>query len=295
MEATALCIRLLDGSLVSPLMTVLLLLVAQVDSSSSQTAAFPRVDPNRQQLFQYEPIVFSCEGLQGLTGWRVMKKSRGVVKACSPNWLTSTGPCKIKNAIPAVDSGEYWCEMGRKRSHSVNITVTDGPVILDSPVLPVMDGDAVTLRCRNRTISSNPTAEFFKDGRFMERSSTGEMTLHSVSTSDEGLYKCSISGVGGSPESRLTVRAHEEEPPPSSHHAPQLSVLLYIGLSVLALLLLVVFWRFRKHQSVIRGATTSSSFQPSSSPREVSGQARIAVPLEATYAVVTRPREITGY
>ncbi|XP_041820750.1 Fc receptor-like protein 5 [Chelmon rostratus] len=270
MEATALCIRLLDGSLVSPLMTVLLLLVAQVDSSSSQTAdeAFPRVDPNRQQLFQYEPIVVSCEGLQGLTGWRVMKKIRGVVETCSPVWLTSTGPCKIKNAIADLDSGEYWCEVKGRRSNFVNITVTDGPVILDSPVLPVMDGDAVTLRCRNRTTSSNHTAEFFKDGHFMLRSSTGEMTLHSVSTSDEGLYKCSISGVGGSLESRLTVRAHEEEPPPSSHQDLLLSLRLYIGLSVLALLLLVVFWRFRKHQSVIRGATTSAStFQSSSSPQ----------------------------
>ncbi|XP_076581683.1 high affinity immunoglobulin gamma Fc receptor I-like [Chaetodon auriga] len=222
--------------------------------------AFPQVVPNRQQHFEYESVVVSCEGLDGLTGWRVMKKIGGVIKTCAPSWSTSTGPCQIKHAIPEVDSGEYWCELGGgRKTNSVNITATGVSVILDSPVLPVMEGDAVTLRCRQKqTSSSNLTAEFFKDGHFMESSSAAEMTIHSVSTSNEGLYKCSISGAGGSPESWLLVRAREDDEPrpspqPSSHHTPQLSLLLYIGLSVLALLLLVGLLRFRKHQSAIRG------------------------------------------
>ncbi len=91
---------------------------------SVSLAAFPQVFPNRQQHFQYESIVVSCEGLDGLTGWRVMRKIQGVVKTCASSWLTSTGPCKIKYVFPETDSGEYWCEMGGKRSSSVNITVT---------------------------------------------------------------------------------------------------------------------------------------------------------------------------
>uniref|UniRef100_A0A8C4DRI4 Ig-like domain-containing protein n=1 Tax=Dicentrarchus labrax TaxID=13489 RepID=A0A8C4DRI4_DICLA len=190
-------------------MAVLLLLNAQVDFSYSQNADvdFPQVVPNRQQHFVYESIVVSCEGLEGLTGWRVMRNIRGVVKTCAASWSASTGPCRIKNVYPAVDSGEYWCEMGgRNKSNTVNITVTAGSVILESPVLRVTEGDNVTLSCRKKLTSSDLTAEFFKNGHFMESSSTGEMIIHSVSRSDEGLYKCRISGAGESAESWLAVR-----------------------------------------------------------------------------------------
>lgn len=87
--------------------------------------AFPQVDPNRQQHFEYDPIEVSCEGLEGLTGWRVMRKVKEKdAQPCSPDWSKSTGPCKITNAFQTSDSGEYWCEMGGKKSNAVNITVT---------------------------------------------------------------------------------------------------------------------------------------------------------------------------
>ena len=79
-------------------------------------------------------------------------------------------------------------------------------MVLDSPAVPVIEGAAVTLRCRYKTTSSNPTAVFYKDGSLIRSSSTGEMTIHSVSRSDEGRYKCNISGAGESPESWLAVR-----------------------------------------------------------------------------------------
>uniref|UniRef100_A0A7N5ZTX5 Ig-like domain-containing protein n=1 Tax=Anabas testudineus TaxID=64144 RepID=A0A7N5ZTX5_ANATE len=135
-----------------------------------------------------------------------MRKIKGVVKTCASTWETSTGPCEIKTAYPGIDSGEYWCELGGvKRSNRVNITVSAASVILESPVLPVMEGDNVTLSCRMKQTPSNLTAEFYKDGFFMESSSTGEMIINGVSMSDGGLYKCSISGAGESAESRLTV------------------------------------------------------------------------------------------
>ena len=81
-----------------------------------------------------------------------------------------------------------------------------GSVILESPALPVMEGNPVTLRCRNKTPSTNLTADFYKDGLFNRSSSTGEMIIYSVSKCDEGLYKCNISGAGESPESWLAVR-----------------------------------------------------------------------------------------
>ncbi|XP_059210512.1 high affinity immunoglobulin gamma Fc receptor I-like [Centropristis striata] len=214
MELTALCTRLS--------VTVLLLLVTQVDFSYSERAAFPQVDPNSQQFFAHESFSVSCEGLEGLTGWRVMRMKKGVTQTCGATWSTSKGPCRIKTAYPEYDSGEYWCEMGgRKKSTTVNITVTDGPVILESPALPVTEGDLVTLSCRKKQTSSNFTADFYKDGHFMDSSSTGNVTIHNVAEYDEGLYKCSISGAGESPESWLAVREMEQKGEPEGKTCSQ--------------------------------------------------------------------------
>ncbi|KAK1889923.1 Sialoadhesin [Dissostichus eleginoides] len=107
------------------------------------------------------------------------------------------------------DSGDYWCEAGGKKSNYVNVIITAGSVILESPVLPVMEGESVTLSCRHKTkTSSILSADFYKDGRLIRSSSTStDLNICSVSKSDEGLYKCSIPDGGESPESRLAVRA----------------------------------------------------------------------------------------
>ena len=76
-------------------------------------------------------------------------------------------------------------------------------MILESPVLPVMEGNNVTLRCRKTANLLNHTAEIYKDG--LKTAYSGVMTINSVTKSDEGLYKCSISRAGESPESWLTV------------------------------------------------------------------------------------------
>ncbi|XP_063319059.1 Fc receptor-like A [Pelmatolapia mariae] len=87
----------------------------------------------------------------------------------------------------------------------VNLTVTGGSVILQSPVLPVMEGDDVTLLCKTETTPSNLPAAFYKDGSLIRKQPTGHMTIQHVSRSDEGLYKCDISGHGESPSSWITV------------------------------------------------------------------------------------------
>ncbi|XP_035530806.1 low affinity immunoglobulin gamma Fc region receptor III-like [Morone saxatilis] len=172
--------------------------------------------PTRLQLFEYESLSFKCSGFDGLTGWNILRKNKAEIAPCnSKKWSVSNeSSCRIRGAFPE-DSGEYWCEDGeRKRSNSVHINVTGGLVILESPVLPVMKGDAVTLRCRTKT-SSNLTADFYKDGLLIGSSFTKETTIYSVSESDEGLYKCIISDVGESAESWLTVRELHTETHPS--------------------------------------------------------------------------------
>lgn len=85
-----------------------------------------------------------------------------------------------------------------------------GPVILETPALPVKEGEDVTLQCRNKTTSSNFRAYFYKNGLLIGSSSTGQMIIHNVSKSDEGWYKCKISGAGESAESRLVVGGERE-------------------------------------------------------------------------------------
>lgn len=81
---------------------------------------------------------------------------------------------------------------------------------MDSPVLPVMEGNTVTLRCRNKTTIPDLGAEFYKDDVLVENSPAGKMIIHRASLSDEGLYKCSIPLVGASPGSWLAIRGRKE-------------------------------------------------------------------------------------
>lgn len=83
------------------------------------------------------------------------------------------------------------------------------PVILESPAVPVTEGDNVTLRCRSQetsTSSAGATTDFYKDGILLWSSSSTNLTLHRVSEASGGLYKCNISDKGESPESWLIVR-----------------------------------------------------------------------------------------
>ncbi|XP_005460653.1 low affinity immunoglobulin gamma Fc region receptor II-a-like [Oreochromis niloticus] len=168
------------------------------------------------------------------------------MKSCSyTNEKTATGSsCSIKN-IYADDSGEFICETeGGEKSNIINITVAAGSVILESPAVPVMEGEAVTLSCRSKTTSSNFKAEFYKDGHHIRSSSTGNMTIGRVSKSDEGLYKCSISGAGESPVNWLTVTANhtETETDPSSEAGCHIYLILRTVFTIMmvALLLLLV-------------------------------------------------------
>ncbi|XP_034713195.1 Fc receptor-like B [Etheostoma cragini] len=190
MEVTALRIR--------PLINVLFLLCALDQRVHS---VFIRVVPDRLQFFEYDPVAFHCEGVKGQvlscrsTSTQAFKQKR----------------CNITSVYPE-DSGAYWCEAeGGERSNSVNITVTAHSVILDSPARPAMEGESVALSCRNKMASSNLTADFYKDGRLIRSSSKGIMTLYSVSKWDEGLYKCTISGAGESPQSWLAVRGETSQ------------------------------------------------------------------------------------
>ncbi|XP_045556579.1 hemicentin-2 [Salmo salar] len=111
--------------------------------------------------------------------------------------------------VTESDQGLYWCQ-GERRSRptsssisdAVTVTVNTGDVILESPVHPVTEGDSVTLTCCHICWNNRTKAQH---GVLIKNETTGEMTIPTVSKSDEGFYKCK-SGQGESPETWVTVR-----------------------------------------------------------------------------------------
>ncbi|CAK6973337.1 low affinity immunoglobulin gamma Fc region receptor II-b-like [Scomber scombrus] len=211
-----------------------------------------RIVPDRTQFFQYESVSLSCGEHENSSEWIVKRNtSRNLNEQCArkPN----ESHCFFDVLYP-MDSGVYWCESGAGECRdAVNITVTGGSVILESPVFPVQKGEAVTLRCTNdekTTSSSNLTAEFYRDGLFIGSSSTGNMTIHSVSKSDEGVYKCNISGAGQSPDSWLAVRDEAERPeylrPPFAH------ILVPVVGICLLLASVMLFCQWRNHPEMCK-------------------------------------------
>ncbi|XP_059210986.1 Fc receptor-like protein 5 [Centropristis striata] len=207
-----------------------------------------RVVPDRSQFFQYESVSLSCEHQGNSSEWSVKRNtSRYINQDCSMFGNTINESHCSSEDLYTMDSGVYWCESAAGEcSDAVNILVTGGPVILESPAVPVMEGDAVTLSCRTKSTfsSNNISADFYKDGLFISSSSTGEMTIHSVSKSDEGLYKCNVSGGGESPDGWLAVRAGR----PESMNSPLLCFLLPVVGVCLLLVCVILFCLWRNHK-----------------------------------------------
>ncbi|XP_042072644.1 low affinity immunoglobulin gamma Fc region receptor II-like [Haplochromis burtoni] len=208
------------------------------------------VNLNRTQLFADEFVSLSCKDDNSSAGWTLRRNTTTETRTkCGSGFGKPAGfSCDIIY-FDRLDSGVYWCESREGPiSNMINLTVADKSVILQSPVLPVMEGDDVTLLCKTKTTPSNLPAAFYKDGVFIGKGPTGHMTIQHVSRSDEGLYKCDISGHGESPSSWITVIEKPTTilPPtstsitlPPSLSPPVLSVLSCVG-SVCFVVLLVL-------------------------------------------------------
>ncbi|XP_039677334.1 high affinity immunoglobulin gamma Fc receptor IB-like [Perca fluviatilis] len=296
MEVTALCIRLW--------MDMLVLLLVRVDHSyfaQKTNVAFPRVLPDRLQFFEYENVSVICQELGGLTEWRVMRRLNERSPTDSYTWQSSAPSCTIYPTFKR-HSGEYWCEdaEGNKRN-AVIITINPGSVILEVPASPVVEGDNVSLYCRKKDSQSNHIADFYKDGSKLGTWYSNNMTIQNVSKSDEGHYKCSISGAGESPQSWLTVSneskgdegmfnnsipaADEETRPSSPFNLPSL---LWIVVLVALMLLVMGLLLCRKHRvflsmafclfcSPVLGCLSSGKPTPGShSPADPTGEDSVA-------------------
>ncbi|XP_039997087.1 low affinity immunoglobulin gamma Fc region receptor II-like isoform X2 [Xiphias gladius] len=220
-----------------------------------------RVVPNRSQFFQYETVSLDCGEPGNSSEWRVKRKtSADINKECSIAWGKRNGSQCLIDDLYQSDSGVYWCESGDGEcSDAVNITVTGGSVILESPVVPVREGDAVTLRCTSRaTSSANLAADFYKDGLLIGRSSTGDLTLRNVCEADQGFYKCNITGAGESPDSWLAVRAEQ----PESVRSSLANILLPVVGACLSLASLMLLCLWRSHKETDTEPTLYSTIKP---------------------------------
>ncbi|KAL3050929.1 hypothetical protein OYC64_001245 [Pagothenia borchgrevinki] len=211
--------------------TSLLLLLSSLFCCSTNAARLT-VTPSSSQVFRDERVSLRCEDASD--GWTVRRNTSINKRAeCGVDWGPPAGsPCTISSMDP-VDSGEYWCE-SPEGSPSNTITITVSEVFLQSPVLPVMEGDDVTLTCRTKMANSS-SAEFYKDGVSIRTESAGHMTLLHVNRSDEGLYKCRVQGKE-SPESWLSV---SEKLTTTTLLAASLSVLVLVVLVVLVALVVL--------------------------------------------------------
>ncbi|XP_055362649.1 uncharacterized protein LOC114850352, partial [Betta splendens] len=220
------------------------------------------VSPSRSQFFRDESVSLSCEVDDGSGGWRLRRNTSRQTRAeCGDEWGRSSGSTCNISYVDTWDSGVYWCESSSassssssSSSSSINISVSGGSVILQSPVLPVMEGHDVTLHCQTKSPPSKLPADFYKDGSLIRTEPTGHMTIHRVTKSDEGAYKCSIQAGGESASSWMLV---SEQPTttsvpttPGASTSPD-HFLLYILMSVVCvcvLVLLVILFVRRKVQ-----------------------------------------------
>uniref|UniRef100_A0AAY5ENM8 Ig-like domain-containing protein n=1 Tax=Electrophorus electricus TaxID=8005 RepID=A0AAY5ENM8_ELEEL len=203
--------------------------------------------PNRTQHFSGHSLSLSCEDQRNSTKWRVMQYTQNrSVSNCPPGKESVTrSTCNI-SSLSTAHTGVYWCQSkSLGSSKPVNITVHDGDVILDSPVHPVTEGDSLTLRCLLNKTSSNLISYFYKDGSLFWNQTTGQIIIHAILKSDEGLYHCEYPERKESPKSWVSVRGLG---PGSS--GVIVGPAVGLSLTLLLIIILILFLSYKKNKGL---------------------------------------------
>ncbi|KAK2899602.1 hypothetical protein Q8A73_012731 [Channa argus] len=209
------------------------------------------IQPDRSQFFRYENISLSCAGSADFNKWTVRRNtSTKVSQPCRGGFGDPQESSCIKKDIFTIDSGLYWCESedGNECSNTLNITMAAGAVILESPALPVTEGDEVTLHCSHKKrFDPQPTSDFsatfFKDGVFIGTEAEAKMILPSVKQSDEGFYKCKHPQKES--QHRLFRPVPTTHPPPSPPSTSLPKLVCVILLSILYTVIIVCIYTCR--------------------------------------------------
>ncbi|XP_053360895.1 basement membrane-specific heparan sulfate proteoglycan core protein-like [Clarias gariepinus] len=210
------------------------------------------ISPSRTQHFTTDSLSLSCEDQRDSTGWTVRGHTHSETLYNCP--LVSGSTCYI-SSLSTSHTGVYWCQSeSGGRSNSLNITIHDGDVILESPVRPVTEGNLLTLQCLYRSKISDSRVDFYKNNSLFQKQTTGKMTIRSVSKSDEGFYHCTHPERGESPKSWVSVRV---SPSGSSGVVVGLS-LVFMFTILIVLLILLLHYKKQKVLEVVEYQTPSA-------------------------------------
>ncbi|KAL3051008.1 hypothetical protein OYC64_001308 [Pagothenia borchgrevinki] len=182
---------------------------------------------NRIQFFSNEAFTLGCQLPNDNAQWKMMRFSdwRGTVTEC-PGQVSSDH--RLSSTITPVYLDSYilyWCENpAGDRSNSLNVSIASvATVVLESPPLPVMEGEDVMLRCflrdkKTKEIRFNLHTSYDKNNRLIDNrlgrgpfEQEGNFTLKAVTKADEGVYNCEMPGGGNSHASWLSVKARPVE------------------------------------------------------------------------------------
>ncbi|XP_012712547.1 low affinity immunoglobulin gamma Fc region receptor II [Fundulus heteroclitus] len=219
-------------------------------------AATLSIQPDRRQFFRYEAFNLSCAVSGNFSGWTVMRNASEEFSPCE-NWGRPNRSSCINRSVYKSDNGRYWCQSEQGEcSNTLDIRIHTGVVILESPALPVMEGDNVMLRCSYKerydpNASSDFPAVFYQNDTFFGKRSEGKMILQKVSMSSKGFYKCQHPTKGESLPSWLEVK---EKPKPISNNPLPLmttsslvcTIVLFIIYTIIFILCAMIYRRWAR-------------------------------------------------
>ncbi|XP_041635532.1 Fc receptor-like protein 5 isoform X2 [Cheilinus undulatus] len=221
-------------------------------SGGFDSAASLTVSPDRVQHFISDSVSLICVG--NSSQWRVkMFDKDSSLKDCS-QWDKMTGStCSI--VTYKKRNHVFWCESGSGEfSNAVNITKQNPDIILVTPVHPVTEGDSVSLSCKVRREDTETVSIvfFYQNDKLIQNDTRRELNISAVSKSDEGFYKCQISGKESS-QSWMSVKASR------SKEFPLTVILIIVGIICGVMLLILLLLLYRHRQS--KGSCLCGSLQ----------------------------------
>ncbi|KAM4755850.1 LOW QUALITY PROTEIN: low affinity immunoglobulin gamma Fc region receptor III-like [Cyanocitta cristata] len=154
------------------------------------------VEPPWTPPVLWDRVTLTCQGsgTAGATTW---------YKDGQRWWLQ--GP----DRVVVTESGTYQCDRP-STGRSPPVSVSNERLVLQVPARALLEGDTVTLRCRNRKDTSVTRVQFYQDEKDLGRTLKGaELSLSPLQLHHSGRYRCEcLEGFRLSQSVPVTVTVH---------------------------------------------------------------------------------------